>query len=421
MKRFVRSAIVFCFMAGAWGFSQNLRFVEVITSPQRTEFLRGLLDEFEAQNPGVTVELVSLPWEQSFERLLTMVQGGDAPDIVELPDRWLALYASSGYLADLTPYVDAWGGGDNLTDRAWEVANAYNGTTYFIPYGFYLRAMFYNRNLFEQADVSEPPTTIDEFLTATQQVAGLDGNVSGYCLRGGRGSFDSVYMFMSAFMGSGEWFDEEGNSTFSSPEAIQGIEFLVNLYREGLAPRDSINWGFNEIVAGFYTGQCAMLDQDPDALIGIQDRMPEEAFDVAPMPLGPDGKAFPKYGSAGWAIFESSENKDLAWALESYLLSPEVGIAWSKYIGIIPIHQGAEEDPFYANPKFGGWFTQLNDPNYAFTLFPYHLPELGYFFDVISKDTFQEALLGDKTAEEVANEWATYLTDAQQKWLASQE
>ena len=30
-----------------------------------------------------------------------------------------------------------------------------------------------------------------------------------------------------------------------------------------------MNWGFNEVVAGFYAGTCAMVDQDPDSLIAI--------------------------------------------------------------------------------------------------------------------------------------------------------
>jgi hypothetical protein len=36
-----------------------------------------------------------------------------------------------------------------------------------------------------------------------------------------------------------------------------------------------------------------MLDQDPDALIAIDERMSEEDYGVAPMPKGPDGKTFP--------------------------------------------------------------------------------------------------------------------------------
>ena len=49
------------------------------------------------------------------------------------------------------------------------------------------------------------------------------------------------------------------------------------------------------------------------------------------------------------------------------------------------------------------------------------LNALGYFYDVLSVQTAQEALLGKKTAEDVANQWAKYLTDAQQKWLAKQK
>jgi multiple sugar transport system substrate-binding protein len=50
---------------------------------------------------------------------------------------------------------------------------------------------------------------------------------------------------------------------------------------------------------------------------------------------------------------------------------------------------------------------------------PTYLEEFGYFADVIAVQTGQEALLGQRSAEDVANEWAEYMTAAQQKWLAS--
>lgn len=45
----------------------TLKLVEVITSPERTETLKGLVAQYEAANPGVTVEITSLPWGQAFE------------------------------------------------------------------------------------------------------------------------------------------------------------------------------------------------------------------------------------------------------------------------------------------------------------------------------------------------------------------
>ena len=76
----------------------TVKMVEVITSPPRTEFLKTQIAEFEAANPGVKVELISLPWGQAFEKFLTMVQAGDTPDIVEMPERWMGLYANNGQL-----------------------------------------------------------------------------------------------------------------------------------------------------------------------------------------------------------------------------------------------------------------------------------------------------------------------------------
>jgi hypothetical protein len=60
----------------------------------------------------------------------------------------------------------------------------------------------------------------------------------------------------------------------------------------------------------------------------------------------------------------------------------------------------------------------LNDPTYQLTAYPSHLEKLGYLFDVLSVETSQKALLGQSTAEEVTGQWAKYLTDAQQEWLA---
>ena len=42
-----------------------------------------------------------------------------------------------------------------------------------LPYGFYLRAMFYNKKLFEEAGVAGPPKTLDEFRAAAEKVSAL--------------------------------------------------------------------------------------------------------------------------------------------------------------------------------------------------------------------------------------------------------
>lgn len=419
MRKLTMAATVALLASAGGAAAQTLSLVEVITSPPRTEHLRSMVDQFEAANPGVTVEITSLPWGQAFERLATMVQGGQTPDVVEMPDRWLSLYANAGQLVDLTPYLEAWDGTAELTDATKSFGSVISGQTHMIPYGFYLRAMFWNKKLFAEAGLDRAPETLQEFYDYSAKIAELDGKY-GYCLRGGPGATNGYIMMMLNFLGENKYFNEDGTSTLSDPKAIEGLQFIVDMYQNGLVPRDSVNWGFNEIVAGFYSGTCAMLDQDPDALIAIKERMPAEDFAVAPMPLGPAGKSFPTIGYAGWSIFEDSEHKDLAFDLVAHLSSREMNLEWSKFVGVIPIHEGAEQDPFFTGPNFEGWFVEINDDRWEPTSMPTYLEEFGYFADVVSIQGGQEALLGQRSAEEVATEWADYLTPAQQKWLAAQ-
>ena len=118
-------------------------------------------------------------------------------------------------------------------------------------------------------------------------------------------------------------------------------------------------------------------------------------------------------------MFTASEHKEEAWKLIAALASREGNLEWSKFVGVIPTHKGADQDPFFATEQYKGWFTELNDPRWDLTSMPTYLEEFGYFADVLSIQGGQEALLGKRPAAEVAGEWATYLGDAQKKWLAA--
>lgn len=397
----------------------NLKLVEVITSPERTQVLQQLVDEYEAANPGVSVEIVSLPWGQAFEKFATMVAGGDIPDVVEMPDRWLALYAGAGKLASLEDHIKGWDHGATLTDKTLAMGRQNDNTAYMLPYGFYLRAMFYNKKLLAEAGVAAPPRTMEEFMDASAKVSALPGK-SGYCLRGGPGGLNGWIMMAATMNGTNEFFTADGKSRLNEPGSVAGIQFLIDMYQKGYAPKDSVNWGFNEIVAGFYSGTCAFLDQDPDALIAIAERMPAEDFAVIPMPVGPAGKAFPTIGFAGWSIFNTTEHEEEAWKLVAHLSSPESNAVWAQRVGVIPIHAGADQDPFFKTEQFKGWFDELNGAEYVPTIMPTYLEQFGYFADSIAPGTSQEALLGQRSAQDLADEWAGFLTEEYGKWKAAQ-
>src|ERR1700729_4091864 len=223
----------------------TLKLVEVITSPERTETLKAIIKTFEDANPDVRVEVTSLPWGPSFEKFATMVAAGDTPDVVEMPDLWLALYANNGALESLEPFLKSWEHTPELNQRTFRLARVIRNTAYMLPYGFYLRALYYNKKMFAAAGVSVPPRTLDEFVAVSKKVSSLPGKY-GYCLRGGAGGVNAWMMFGAVANGSDAFFKDDGSSTFTDPGWIKGFNTLADIYKSGFAPQDSVNWGYND-------------------------------------------------------------------------------------------------------------------------------------------------------------------------------
>jgi multiple sugar transport system substrate-binding protein len=207
------------------------------------------------------------------------------------------LYVKNGNLESLEPYLAQWSETKGLNERALKWLAPSIALAYLLPYGLYLRAMFYNKILFKQAGIAAPPKTMDEFRNVAKKISALPGK-SGYCLRGGPGGLNAWIMFGAAMAGNNASSSSPTvSSTLGDADWIKGTAWLVDLYKNRLAPKDSVNWGFNEVVAGFYSGTCAMVDQDPDALIAIAQRMKPEDFGVASMPKGPAARL-----SRPWAM-----------------------------------------------------------------------------------------------------------------------
>ena len=100
--------------------------------------------------------------------------------------------------------------------------------------------------------------------------------------------------------------------------------------------------------------------------------------------------------------------------------SAEANGTWAKRVGVIPVHKGADQDPYFQTEQFEGWFKELNGAQYEPTTMPTYLEKWGYFASTVVLETSQEALLGQRSAQDLADEWAEFLTDEHAKWQAKQ-
>ncbi|WP_343405207.1 extracellular solute-binding protein, partial [Caldilinea sp.] len=123
---------------------------------------RALMDEFEAQNPGIKVELVSGPYSTTKEQVVAGAAAGTMSDVVGLDGAWVSDFVKQGSLASLTDLMTQAGFDDSELAAQIQL----DGATYMIPVVNFVYPVFVNLDLMAAAGVANPPTTRSEFADA---------------------------------------------------------------------------------------------------------------------------------------------------------------------------------------------------------------------------------------------------------------
>ncbi|MEL7233821.1 MAG: extracellular solute-binding protein, partial [Chloroflexota bacterium] len=120
-----------------------------------SQFQQAAVDLFEAENPNITVEVVTVPYPEYQERLLLAVQGGNAPDVSTVDQIWNSAFGVAGAIVPLDDYI---AGSESVSQEnyfpgAWESAT-YAGNTWGVPFNVDVRSFtIYNADLIEAAGV----------------------------------------------------------------------------------------------------------------------------------------------------------------------------------------------------------------------------------------------------------------------------
>ena len=139
------------------------------------ETLAKMVAAFEAEYPGIKVEVETIGYDDYFTQMQTRVAGGTAPDCYELNIENFAAYANKGLLAEISG-VDVSG----LNDTA---LNAFNvgGKQYGLPESFSNVVLIYNKDLFDQAGVAYPTNdwTQADLQAAAEKIRALGDDIYG--------------------------------------------------------------------------------------------------------------------------------------------------------------------------------------------------------------------------------------------------
>jgi raffinose/stachyose/melibiose transport system substrate-binding protein len=126
------------------------------------EFWEQTVADFEAENPGVTIDIQAIQNEDLDGKLQTALNAGDAPDIfLQRGGGKMAAMVAAGQLKDLTGLLS-----DTAESEIPEgsfSANSLDGKLWAMPIAVLPGGFFYSQDLFDAAGITENPTTIEEF------------------------------------------------------------------------------------------------------------------------------------------------------------------------------------------------------------------------------------------------------------------
>ena len=124
---------------------------------------------FEEANPGVTINIQSIQNEDMDGKLQTALNSGDAPDIF--------MARGGGKLADVVEAGQAMDLSDALTQETRDAlgeaslsAFTVDGGVYGVPTAVLPGGIYYSKDLFTQAGITETPTTVDELSAAVDKL-----------------------------------------------------------------------------------------------------------------------------------------------------------------------------------------------------------------------------------------------------------
>jgi len=328
----------------------TLNFIEVLTSPNRTALLKGIISDFEELHPNIQINLISPPYGQADQKVTLMLNTNQPLDIIEVRGLTAKQLVNNKKLLNLESYLASWPDSKTLLPITWQSARYIDNTAYMVPQEYYIKALFYRTDILGINYV--PPKTMSELFEICKEITNPSKNQYGFSFRGKATELKFSDLIIASFLDDIDvnniYMKTNGQLYFNDPRAVEGLKLYTRFFKE-TAPKDAINWGFNEQVNAFISGTTPFLIQDPDTIALLDKMLGRDKYMVAPIPVGPSGKVYLDHGFASLGIASYSEHKKEAWEFIEYISSPKVNAYFCKNYGPFPIHSVTyENDPYFS-------------------------------------------------------------------------
>ena len=303
--------------------------------PEHEAVMNQLLDQFEAENEGITVEASITPYDQ-IEQVLQAAQiSGTLPNVYTFYTHYMTPMVSStdgvmaGSLNELHDEII----GDFIQESSWELGKI-NGTYYSAPFRATGELIFYNKTLFGEKGWNKPETF--EAFEALLDAVSADGTYTPLAAGGKEHQItyliNAMSLFCSVMDGS---VDEPGYAVGRlEPDESDNTSVLIyekvhDWYAADYFGKGAIAVSKQGAIKEFTSRRAAMVFANVNNLGDIATLMPNDEIGVfaipAPSAIAEDVKyVYGGYDGLSYNPGASDAKKEASLKLIKFLVSAEV-------------------------------------------------------------------------------------------------
>lgn len=370
-------------------------------------YFADLAEAFEELHPNLEVIIEDIPQDEIEQKLLTSLTGDDVPDVVNLAPRYTINVASQGGLLDLTDKLSD-GVEESYIEGPFE-SGRYEDGLYAIPWYLTTTAGWHNEKHFEEAGVTEVPTSYQEIYEAGKKITEATGKPS---------FFQSIHegdVLMSKMMSlaNHEPLVEDGKTVLQDNEKIIELFALSQkMYEEGIMPQENADGTFGTAQELFMSENISFLESGITFLGPIEEGAPD-VYEVAkPSQPFDDADAPVDVAVMNFAIPAKSNNPDAAVALAEFVTNAENQLEFAELAGtVLPSTEESLEDDYFQDPgdspKALGMLEAAKSLERTEVLDPLldNSPELREIVKNAYINNLQGKLTPEEALQEIAEKW----------------
>jgi multiple sugar transport system substrate-binding protein len=251
------------------------------TSNSTQIYWQNIATAFHKKYPNVTVDIQTIDWTDFPQKLHTLLQAKNYPDIIEgdAPQS----YAQEGIAYKASDVL----GQSTLSNLIPTFAKQgdYQGTEYGIPFTTSTRALYYNTKLFKSAGISTPPTTWAELQSDAHKIAALGNSTIGYGMPlGSEEAQGESYMWMLG--DGGGYVNTSGAYTINSAANLNAFTEMNSLVTAGDTEANPGTVNRATMWSDFAAGSVGMVGGSPAVVPIIQaaGKLTSSDWATAPFP-----------------------------------------------------------------------------------------------------------------------------------------